>query len=162
MCTDAVHRAEMLIRPGVRFSDLHQAAFSAYIERGYLKDGTTATMPWNWAANEDGSPRRVPEDYVADADYERQGRRLLHVYPASPGPHNPNLGHEVGTSGGTRFNVTSHNTDCAEAGMVFVLHAQWLDPLSSGANIGDCYLVTLDGYENLTCHTDIETFRVAG
>jgi hypothetical protein len=45
---------------------------------------------------------------------------------------------------------------------VFVLHAQWLDLLSSGANIGDCYLVTENGYENRTCHTDIETFRIAG
>jgi Xaa-Pro aminopeptidase len=34
--------------------------------------------------------------------------------------------------------------------------------LSSGANIGDCYLVTEEGYENLTCHTDLETFRVPG
>jgi Xaa-Pro aminopeptidase len=45
--------------------------------------------------------------------------------------------------------------------MVFVLHAQWLDPLSSGANIGDCYLVTEDGYEKLTCHSPLETFRVS-
>jgi Xaa-Pro aminopeptidase len=162
MCTDAVRRAERLIRPGVRFSELHQAAFSAYIERGYLKDDTTKNMPWNWAANEDGSPRRVREEYVPDEDYERQGRRLGHVYPASVGPHNPNLGHEVGTPGFTRFNVTSHNTDRAEAGNVFVLHAQWLDPLSSGANIGDCYLVTETGFENLTCHTDLATYRVAG
>jgi Xaa-Pro aminopeptidase len=162
MCTDAVQRAERLIRPGARFNELHNAAFAAYIERGYLKDSSTATMPWNWAANDDGSPRRVSSGDVPDEDYEAQGRRLRHVYPASLGPHNPNLGHEVGTPGYTRFNVTSHNTDRLEAGNVFVLHAQWLDPLSSGANIGDCYLVTHDGYENLTCHTDLETFRVAG
>ena len=159
MCTDAVRRAEQLIRPGVRFSDLHSAAFSAYIDRGYLKDDTTALMPYNWAAMDDGSPRRVEERYVPDEDYERQSRRLGHVYPAVTGPHNPNLGHEVGTSGGSRFNVASHNTDRAEPGMVFVLHAQWLDPLSSGANIGDCYLVTDSGYENLTCHSNLETFR---
>jgi Xaa-Pro aminopeptidase len=160
MCTDAVRRAEKLIKPGVRFSDLHKAAFSAYLDRGYLSDDTTALMPFNWAAMDDGSPRRIPEKYVPDEDYERQGRRLNHVYPALAGPHNPNLGHGVGTSGSPKFNVTSHNTDLAEPGMTFVLHAQWLDPLSSGANIGDCYLVTEDGYENLSCHTPLETFRV--
>lgn len=46
--------------------------------------------------------------------------------------------------------------------MTFVLHAQWLDPLSSGANIGDCYLVTDDGYENLSCHTPLEAVRIPG
>jgi Xaa-Pro aminopeptidase len=160
MCTEAVRRAEALIRPGVQFSELHKAAFSSYIERGYLDDDTTARMPWNWAAMDDGSPRRIPEQYVPDKDYEAQGRQLNHVYPALAGPHNPNLGHSVGTSGSPKFNVTSHNTERAEPGMVFVLHAQWLDPLKSGANIGDCYLVTETGYENLSCHTPLETFRI--
>lgn len=160
MCTEAVRRAEKLIKPGVKISELHTAAFSSYVERGYLKDDTTATMPWNWAAMDDGSPRRVPEQYVPDEDYESQGRRLKHVYPAVAGPHNPNLGHSVGTYGGPKFNVTSHNTERAEPGMVFVLHAQWLDPMSTGANIGDCYLVTETGYENLSCHTALETFRI--
>lgn len=161
MCTEAVRRAEALIRPGVQFSELHHAAFSSYVERGYLTDDTTATMPFSWAAMEDGAPRRVPVRHVYDEDFERQGGRLNHVYPALAGPHNPNIGHEVGTYNPDEFNVTSHNTDRAEAGMVFVLHAQWLDPLSSGANIGDCYLVTEGGYEKLTCHSPLETFRVA-
>jgi hypothetical protein len=26
----------------------------------------------------------------------------------------------------------------------------------------DCYLVIEGGYENLTCHTELDTFRVAG
>ncbi|MHB8691688.1 MAG: M24 family metallopeptidase [Solirubrobacteraceae bacterium] len=160
MCTEAVRRAEILIRPGVQFSELHRAAFSSYIERGYLTDDTTARMPFSWAAMDDDSPRRVPERYVYDEDYERQGGRLNHVYPAIAGPHNPNLGHEIGSYNPNEFNVTSHNTDRAEPGMVFVLHAQWLDPLSSGANIGDCYLVTELGYEKLSCHTPLETFRV--
>ncbi|MCR8548870.1 Xaa-Pro peptidase family protein [Salipiger sp. P9] len=160
MCTDAVRRAEKLIRPGVPFKDLHAAAFSAYIEHGYLKDDVTATMPYNWDAMADGSPRLVPAQYVPNADYEAQGRRLDHVYPATRGPHNPNLGHSVGSFGNPKFNVTSHNTARAEPGMVFVLHAQWLDPLSDGANIGDCYLITEDGYENLSCHSSLETFRV--
>lgn len=162
MCTEAVRRAEALIRPGVRFCELHHAAFSSYLERGYLADDTTATMPFSWAAMEDGRPRRVPEQYVPDEDFERQGGRLTHVYPALAGPHNPNLGHQVGVYSPTEFNVTSHNTDRAEPGMVFVLHAQWLDPMTSGANIGDCYLVTETGYENLTCHSPLETFRVPG
>ena len=162
MCADAVKRAEGLIAPGVRFSELHDAAFSAYTDRGYLTEEETATakMPWNWDAMPDGSPRRIPEQYVPDVDYEAQGRRLMHVYPATRGPHNPNLGHSVGTSGAPKFNITSHNTEKAEPGMVFVLHAQWLDPLTSGANIGDCYLVTEDGYENLSCHSPLDAVRV--
>jgi Xaa-Pro aminopeptidase len=160
MCTDAVRRAEALIRPGVPFKDLHQAAFSAYLERGYLTDDTTATMPYNWDAMPDGSPRRIPEQRVVDVDYEAQGRCLNHVYPAVRGPHNPNLGHSIGSFGNPKFNVTSHNTERAEPGMAFVLHAQWLDPLSDGANIGDCYLITEDGYERLSGHTALETFRV--
>lgn len=43
--------------------------------------------------------------------------------------------------------------------MVFVLHAQWLDPLKAGSNIGDCYLVTDDGFERLTCHTSLDAHR---
>ena len=160
MCTEAVRRAEVLIRPGVQFSELHHAAFSSYVERGYLSDDTTANMPFSWAAMDDGSPRRVPEHHVPDEDYERQGGRLNHLYPALAGPHNPNLGHEIGHYNPGEFNITSHNTDRAEPGMTFVLHAQWLDPLSSGANIGDCYLVTDTGYEKLTCHSALEAFRV--
>ena len=82
------------------------------------------------------------------------------VYPALAGPVNPNLGHEIGIYSPNEFNITSHNTDRAEPGTAFVLHAQWLDPMSSGANIGDCYLVTATGYEKLTCHSPLETFRV--
>jgi len=160
MCTEAVRRAEALIRPGVQFAELHRAAFSSYLDSGYLSDDTTATIPYSWGAMEDGSPRRVPDGYVADEDFERQGGRLTHIYPAVAGPHNPNIGHEVGTYNPGEFNITSHNTAQAEPGMVFVLHAQWLDPLSSGANIGDCYLVTETGYEKLSCHTPLETFRV--
>ena len=162
MCTEAVRRAEALIAPGVQFAELHRAAFSSYVERGCLPDDTTATMPFSWAAMEDGSPRRVPEQYVPDEDYERQGGRLTHVYPALAGPHNPNLGHEIGRYNPSEFNITSHNTDRAEPGMTFVLHAQWLDPLRSGANLGDCYLVTEDGSEKLTRRTPLETFRVPG
>jgi Xaa-Pro aminopeptidase len=160
MTVDAVRRAERLIRPGVLMSDLHDAAFSAYVERGYLDRIATRSMPFNWAANDDGSPRAIPRKRVPAPDWEAQGRRLEHVYPPLAGPHNPNLGHAVGMPKMPLFNVSSHNCDRAEEGMVFVLHAQWLDPETAGSNVGDCYLVTEDGYENLTCHTSLEPYRV--
>ena len=70
----------------------------------------------------------MPQQYVPDADWEAQGRKLMHVYPATNGPHNPNLGHSVGMAGGQNsFNVASHNYDRLEEGMVFVLHTQWLE-----------------------------------
>ncbi len=85
----------------------------------------------------------------------------MHVYPPVAGPHNPNLGHGVGMHGNPdKFNVTSHNTDVCKPGMAFVLHPQWAEPNVAGANIGNCYVVTEDGYENLTCHTPIETIRI--
>ncbi|HZX03082.1 Xaa-Pro peptidase family protein [Kribbella sp.] len=159
MTVDAVRRAEALIGPGVKFSELHDAAFEAYVERGYLKSKETRTMPFNWEAMPDGSPRRVKRQYVEDADWEAQGRRLMHVWPAAPGPHNPNLGHAIGMPKLPQYNVTSHNTDRMEPGMVFVLHAQWVDPLVAGSNLGDLYVVTEDGYENLTRRTPVEPYR---
>jgi Xaa-Pro aminopeptidase len=75
--------------------------------------------------------------------------------------HNPNLGHSVGMAGAQNsFNVTSNNYDRLEKGMVFVLHAQWLEPESAGCNVGDCYVVTEDGFENLSCNTALETHHV--
>lgn len=159
MCVDAVRRAESLIRPGIAFSDLHDAAFEAYVERGYLKSKETRTMPFNWAAMDDGSPRPIPRQYVPDDDWEAQGRRLMHVYPAVAGPHNPNLGHAIGMPKLPQYNIASHNSDRMEPGMVFVLHAQWVDPLVAGCNVGDLYVVTDDGFENLSCHTELEPFR---
>jgi Xaa-Pro aminopeptidase len=161
MCIDGVKRAQRLIRPGALFSDINNAAFEPYIERGLLAAPDARTMPYIWAPMPDGGPRLVPRQYVADADWEAQGRTLMHVYPASPGPHNPNLGHSIGMAGASNgFNVSSHNYDRLEEGMVFVLHAQWIEPLSAGANVGDCYVVTADGFENMTGHVPLETFRV--
>ncbi|GAA4170621.1 M24 family metallopeptidase [Gryllotalpicola koreensis] len=164
MTADAVRRAEAKIHPGARFSELHDAAFTAYTDRGYLstEQTETAKMPYNWESLTDGSARKVPTKYVPDEDYEAGGRRLNHVYPATAGPHNPNLGHSVGNMGGPKFNVTSHNTATLQPGMAFVLHAQWLDPLSDGSNIGDMYLVTEDGYENLSRYTPLDAYRVEG
>ncbi|MEV5967615.1 Xaa-Pro peptidase family protein [Kribbella sp. NPDC051952] len=160
MTVDAVRRAEALIKPGVKFSELHDAAFEAYVERGYLKSKETRTMPFNWEAMPDGSPRPVQRQYVEDPDWEAQGRQLMHVWPAAPGPHNPNLGHAIGMPKLPQYNVASHNTDRMEPGMVFVLHAQWVEPLVAGSNLGDLYVVTEDGFENLTCRTSVEPHRV--
>lgn len=160
MCVDAVERAERLIKPGATFSSLHDAAFEAYVERGYLSSKDTRTMPFSWAALDDGSPRPIPRQYVQDEDWEAQGRTMMHVYPAVAGPHNPNLGHAIGMPKLPQYNVASHNTDRMEPGMIFVLHAQWIDPLVAGSNVGNLYVVTEDGFENLTCHTPLDTFRV--
>ena len=161
MCVDGVRRAERLIKPGASFDSLHEAAFAAYTERGYLTSTKTRTMPFNWEALPDGTPRPVPRQHVPDQDWEAQGRRLMHVYPATVGPHNPNLGHAIGMPKLPQYNVSSHNTDRMEAGMVFVLHAQWLDPMVAGCNVGDLYVVTDDGAENLSCHTPLDPFRVS-
>ncbi|SDF87810.1 M24 family metallopeptidase [Alloyangia pacifica] len=160
-CTRGVKAAEKLIRPGTLIRDLNNAAFDSYIEAGLLKDAEARTMPYNWRTGDDGGPREIPRQYVPDADYEAQGRKLMHVYPATFGPHNPNLGHSVGMAGGQNaFNISSHNYDRLEEGMVFVLHTQWLEPMSAGCNIGDMYVVTADGFENLSRHTPLETYRV--
>jgi Xaa-Pro aminopeptidase len=161
-CTEGVKRGEKLIRPGVLMSDINNAAFEPYIDAGLIPSPQTRTMPFNWEPAPDGGPRLVPRQYVPDADWEAQGRKLMHVYPATHGPHNPNLGHAVGMAGGQNsYNIASHNFDRLEEGMVFVLHTQWLEPLSAGCNIGDLYAVTKDGFENLSRHTPLETHRVA-
>lgn len=160
-CTRGVKAAEALIRPGTLIRDLNNAAFVPYIEAGLLEHSEARDMPYNWSTAEDGGPREIPRHYVPDADYEAQGRRLMHIYPATRGPHNPNLGHSVGMAGGQNaFNISSHNYDRLEEGMVFVMHTQWLDPMVAGCNIGDIYVVTADGFENLSRHTPLETYRV--
>ncbi len=160
-CTDGVKRAEKLIRPGALVSEVNNAAFESYIELGLIPSSDTRTMPYNWSTGPDGGPLRVPSRYVPDADWEAQGRKLMHVYPATNGPHNPNLGHSIGLAGApSSYNIASHNYDRLEEGMVFVLHAQWLEAQSAGCNVGDLYVVTSDGFENLSRHTPLETFRV--
>ena len=160
MCIDGVKRAAALAKPGAIMRDVNNAAFDPFIERGYLDSPEARTMPFNWEAMPDGEPRLIPRQYVEDADWERQGRQLMHVYPATKGPHNPNLGHAVSMFGMPNYNISSHNFDRLEPGMTFVLHAQWLDPLVAGCNVGDCYLVTDDGVETLSCHTPLDLHRV--
>jgi Xaa-Pro aminopeptidase len=162
VCIEGVKRAEKLIRPGALVSEINNAAFEPFVEHGFLTSPDARTMPYNWAPADCGGPRIVPRQYVPDADWEAQGRKLMHVYPATHGPHNPNLGHSVGMAGSrTSYNISSHNYDRLVEGMVFVLHAQWLEPQSAGCNVGDCYVVTADGFENLSRHTSLETYRVA-
>jgi Xaa-Pro aminopeptidase len=160
MCVEGVEAAASRVRPGVLVSEVANASFEPYIRRGYLKSADSRTMPYNWQSNEDGSPRQIPRSYVADPDWERQGRRLMHVYPATKGPHNPNVGHSVSMAKFTPYNIASNNHDRLEEGMTFVLHSQWLDPLVAGCNVGDCYLVTDDGCENLSCNTPLTPYRV--
>ncbi len=161
VCTESLYEAEKMIRPGVPLCEVNKAGFQPFIRRGLLKDDITETMPYNWACNDDFSPLEIPLQYVADEGLERYGRKLMHVYPPVAGPHNPNMGHGVGMHGNPdKFNVTSFNTDICRPGLAFVLHPQWLVPMECGANIGNCYVVTEDGFENLSCHTPIETVRI--
>lgn len=160
VCVEGLRRAESMLKPGVLVRDVNNAAFEPFIEHGFIDSPEARTMPFNWEAMPDGSPRRVKEQYVRDEDWEGQGRSISHVYPAQYGPHNPNLGHSVGMYSMPPYNISSHNYDRLEEGMVFVLHPQWLEPLSAGCNIGDCYAITADGYERLTSKTSVEPFRV--
>lgn len=161
ICTESLRRAEKKIKPGVPLSEVNREGFTIFVEKGYLKDDKTSTMPYNWAPNDDLSALEIPEVYVEDVDLEKYGRKLMHVYPPVTGPHNPNLGHGTGMHGDPHgFDVTSHNTEICKPGMVFVLHPQWTEPLVAGANIGNTYVVTEDGFENLNCNTPIETIRI--
>jgi Xaa-Pro aminopeptidase len=160
LCAEGLRRALAEVRPGALARTVNNAAFAPFIEKGYLKDAEARTMPFNWEAMPDGSPRKIPVRHVPDEDWERQGRRLNHVYPATLGPHNPNLGHAVSMVGMPTYNISSHNYDRLEAGMTFVLHPQWLDPMEAGCNIGNCCLVTSTGVEVLDCHTPVELHRV--
>ena len=160
MCVEGVEEAAALVRPGVLVSEVANASFTPYIRRGYLDSVDSRTMPYNWNANEDGSPRLIPRQHVPDADWERQGRKLMHVYPATLGPHNPNVGHSVSMAKFIPYNIASNNHDRLEEGMTFVLHSQWLEPMVAGCNVGNCFLVTEEGCENLSSHTPLAPHRV--
>lgn len=160
-CVEGVKRAEKLIRPGALFRDINNAAFEPYIENGTLTSPEARTMPYIWEGGEDGKPQPVKRQYVPDVDWEAQGRRFMYVYPAQYGPHNPNLGHSIGVAGSSNsFDVSSHKYDRLEQGLVFVLHTQWVEPLVAWCNVGDLYVVTKDGFENLSRHTPLDLHRV--
>ncbi|MGK6311484.1 M24 family metallopeptidase [Neorhizobium sp. DT-125] len=160
MCVEGVEKAAALVKPGTLISDVANASFEPYIARGYLSSADSRTMPYNWASADDGAPRLIPRKHVVDEDWERQGRKLMHVYPATFGPHNPNVGHSVSMPKFANYNIQSNNHDKLEEGMTFVLHSQWLEPEVAGCNVGDCYLVTATGAENLSCHTPLAPHRV--
>lgn len=160
MCTEGVEKAAALVRPGALISDVANASFEPYIARGYLTDAESRTMPYNWSAGDDGAPLKVPSQHVPNPDWEAMGRKVNHVWPATKGPHNPNVGHSVSMPKMPPYNIQSNNHAKLEEGMTFVLHSQWLDPLKAGANIGDCYLVTETGAENLSRHVPLAAHRV--
>jgi len=160
MCVEGVENAASLVKPGALISEVADASFEPYIARGYLTSAESRTMPYNWVSEDDGKPRLIPRKHVVDEDWERQGRKLMHVYPATFGPHNPNVGHSVSLPKMIPYNIQSNNHDRLEEGMTFVLHSQWLEPEVAGCNVGDCYLVTADGAENLSHHTPLAPYRV--
>ena len=160
MCTEGVEAAAALVEPGALISDIANASFGPYIARGYLSDTDSRTMPYNWSAGDEGAPLKVPSRHVPDPDWEAMGRRLNHVWPATKGPHNPNVGHSVSMPKMPPYNIQSNNHARLEEGMTFVLHSQWLDPMKAGANIGDCFLVTETGAENLSRHVPLAVHRV--
>lgn len=160
MCVEGVQAAAARVRPGALVSEVADASFEPYIRRGVLTSADSRTMPYAWNANDDGSPRLVPRRPVHDEDWERQGRQISHVWPATHGPHNPNVGHSVGMAKFVPYNIQSNNHDRLDEGMTFVLHSQWIEPEVAGANVGDCYLVTDDGAENLSCHTPLAPHRI--
>ena len=161
-CTEGVKRAEKLIRPGALMSDVNNAAFESYIEHGLLASPEARTMPYNWEPHGRWfGPRPVPQQYVPDADWEAQGRKLMHVYPATHGPHNPNLGHSVGMAGARTASTSPHTTTIGwrRAWSSSSTPSGWRRQ-SAGCNIGDLYVVTTDGFENLSRHTPLETHRI--
>ena len=161
VCVESLREAEKVLAPGARLCDVNKAGFQPFIKRGLVKDDITKTMPYNWASNDDFTPVEIPIQYIPDPGLEKYGRKLMHIYPPVAGPHNPNLGHSVGMHGNpVKFNVTSHNTDICRPGLTIVLHPQWLVPMECGSNIGNCYAITEDGFENLSCHTPVEAVRI--
>jgi Xaa-Pro aminopeptidase len=160
MCVEGVNRAMALAAPGVPFSELNAAAFSSFIERGHLTSADARTMPFNLEANPDGTARPFLREHVPDEDYERQGRLLEHLYPATRGPFGPSLGHSVSMAGMRGYSVISGNDELLQPGMTFVIHPQWYEPGRVGCNIGNCLLVTETGVENLNAHTALEPHRI--
>jgi Xaa-Pro aminopeptidase len=160
MCTEGVEKAARLVKPGTLVCDVANASFEPYLARGYLSSADSRTMPYNWVSEDDGKPRLIARKHVVDEDWERQGRKLMHVYPATLGPHNPNVGHSVSMVKFSNYNIQSNNHDILQEGMTFVLHSQWLEPEVAGCNVGDCYLVTATGAENLSHHTPLSVHRV--
>jgi Xaa-Pro aminopeptidase len=160
MCVEGVKRAMAVAKPGALIRDVSNASFGPYIERGYVKSPEARDIPWNWEAMPDGTPRPFPLQDIEDEDYERQGRKLRHLYPATIGPNGPRLGHSISMTGMPGYSVISSNYDMIEPGMTFVVHSQWLEPGVAGCNLGNSLIITEDGAENISRHTPTEPHRV--
>ena len=83
-------------------------------------------------------PRLMPRQYVPDIDWEAQGRKLMHVYPATHGPHNPNLGHSVGMAGARTASTSPRTTTTGwrRAWSSSSTRNGW-SRSSAGCNVGD-------------------------
>ena len=160
MCVDAVKAGMSASRPGALVRDVNNRAFQPFIERGYVKSPEARELPYNWEPNSDGSPRRIPVEPVEDSDWEEIGRSLRHVYPATIGGNQPNMGHEMGMPKMKRFSIQSNNYMKLEPGMIYVIHAQWLEPKLAGCNVGNLLLIREDGAENLSAHSSLEPYRI--
>jgi Xaa-Pro aminopeptidase len=160
MCVDAVQRAEKAAGPGVLVRDVNNAAFEAYIERGYLSSPEAKDIPWNWEPNPDGTPRPFPVEKIHNEDWERMGRDLRHVYPATFGPNGCRMGHSMGFDKMPLFHIISSNYMKLQPGMTYIVHAQWFEPKVAGCNLGNFMLVTENGVENLNKHSSLEPYRI--
>ena len=109
MCMEGFQKAMEATRPGALIRDVNNAGFEPFIRRGYLKSPEARTMPWNWSANLDGSSRPIPFEYQEDPDWEKMGRDLRHVYPATLDPNGPRLGRSIGMPRMLLFCVISNN-----------------------------------------------------
>jgi Xaa-Pro aminopeptidase len=157
---EGVTRAIAAAGPGVPVSTVNEAGFGPYIERGYLGFCDGRTMPFAYAPEESGTARRFRVEAVAEPGWNGLGRDLRHVYPATPGPIAPRIGHSVSMAGLGGYAVISTNEDVLVPGMTLVVHTQWFEPGRMGCNIGSCLLITEDGVENLNAHTDFAPHRV--
>jgi Xaa-Pro aminopeptidase len=160
-CVAGVEEAMAVAGPGVAIRTVNQAALAPLIDAGFLDSADARAMPFCLEAAPDGTPRRIVAEPVSDPDFERQGRKLGHVYPASKGPlGGPGVGHSISMAGMATYGVLSTNDDVLEPGMTLVIHTQWFEPLRFGCNIGNSLLVTSDGVEDLNSHTDLAPFRL--
>jgi Xaa-Pro aminopeptidase len=160
MCMEGFQKAMEATRPGALIREVNNAGFEPFIRRGYLTSPEAREMPWNWSANPDGSPRRIPFEYHGDRSLNNEGSELRHVYPATSGPNGPRLGHSIGMPGMPLFRVISSNYRQLQSGMTFVVLPQWYEPKTVGCNLGSTLLVTDNGVENLNSHSSLEPYRV--
>ena len=101
----------------------------------------------------------MPRQYVHDEDWEAQGRTLMHVYPATLAPAQPEPRPCHRDAEAAQYNVLAQHGPPGGGHDLRAPHPV-ARPAVGGSNVGDLYVVTEDGFENLSCHTPLETFRV--